>query len=338
MFHIMKYERKIRSDFQIGQKRKIGLWIRKKLHRTRGNSSAGADIRAEDFAEIRRMPDNPCIPYMRSVLEQLLADRGWTYRDFCPVILDWKFCERRTDMDIGENATEKIPGKMAGSMELPDADMARAEIETGNTAVSERETGVRAGNTNAGRKENAMGAITLNADMREAEVRNERTNEKLWKIDEDIELYNEAKIERYQDAIWEAQKNDHLEEQLQELLLQLIPGLNHLCICTGRPAHFADFTERMCEENGLLVQLFDPEDFSFPGRSVAFDFIPKGRLPGGHLRGDIIYLPIYKKQWQIAENLDITVPIGYNTVIVKGAVKQTKLSYPDKFEREFYSS
>ena len=37
-----------------------------------------------------------------------------------------------------------------------------------------------------------------------------------------------------------------------------------------------------------------------------------------NLQEDIIYLPIYKKPWQIAENLNISVPIGYNTVIVKG--------------------
>ena len=50
------------------------------------------------------------------------------------------------------------------------------------------------------------------------------------------------------------------------------------------------------------------------------------------------YIPIHKKTWRTAENLDIAVPIGYNTVIVKRPKKKTGAPWQDRFEKAFYRS
>ena len=34
------------------------------------------------------------------------------------------------------------------------------------------------------------------------------------------------------------------------------------------------------------------------------------------IRPNMVYLPIYKKPWEISENLDIIVPVGYNTLVI----------------------
>ena len=49
------------------------------------------------------------------------------------------------------------------------------------------------------------------------------------------------------------------------------------------------------------------------------------------------YIPIHKKPWKIAENLDIIVPFGYNTVIVKSRQNKKKKPVRDRFEEAFYS-
>ncbi len=39
------------------------------------------------------------------------------------------------------------------------------------------------------------------------------------------------------------------------------------------------------------------------------------------MKEGILYIPVYKRPWtqvKIQQNLDISIPIGYNTVIVKG--------------------
>ena len=48
------------------------------------------------------------------------------------------------------------------------------------------------------------------------------------------------------------------------------------------------------------------------------------------------YIPIHKKPWEIRENLDILVPFGYNTVIVKSKCTNDKKFVNDRFDEGFY--
>ena len=228
----------------------------------------------EAAASMQPFPHNPCIPYLRAVVEQLLVRRGIAYREMKLVIVD----------------------------------DSKYSFGTGTFATGEEE---------AAEKE----------DEEEEEADQVDGIEKADGI-----------IETYQTSIWLVERKEHLDEQLDSVLTQLSAGLNYLQIRTDRSAYFEDFEQSMFEENGLVVQVEGKEQRQFPRGSVVLDLETEGPMMTELLRVDIIYLPIYKKPWQIAQNLDITVPIGYNTVIVKGAMKQTKISYSDKFEREFYDS
>ena len=111
------------------------------------------------------------------------------------------------------------------------------------------------------------------------------------------------------------------EDQVEVLLEQISQDLNFLRIVTDRPAYFADYIQRMYEDNGLVVQICPKgEEFS-ADVNVILDMEQKGDCPLKHLREDMLYIPVYKRRWRPAENmdnLDISIPIGYNTVIVKG--------------------
>ena len=138
---------------------------------------------------------------------------------------------------------------------------------------------------------------------------------------------------------WEEEAvREYVDGQILEALCQITDGLNHLVIYTKRPEYFSDFAGRMLQEYGLIVVLAPKENDRVMPDSLVLDFEYDRQMKTDFLQEDIIYLPIYKKPWQIAENLDISVPIGYNTVIVKGAIKQDVSSYPDRFEREFYEN
>lgn len=110
-----------------------------------------------------------------------------------------------------------------------------------------------------------------------------------------------------------------LSEDDVEIVLEQISGdLNFLRIATERPAYFSGFVEKMYEENGLVVQLESKEDFSLEGINVVLDMEQEGGMCRKCIQENLHYIPLYKKPWNQAENLDISVPIGYNTVIVKG--------------------
>lgn len=115
-----------------------------------------------------------------------------------------------------------------------------------------------------------------------------------------------------------------LDEDDVSIVLEQISGdLNYLHIFTERPAYFQEYIERMYEDSGLVVQVEGKKQAVLPDCNIILDMERNGAYPGKWICGmgrkmeKCCYIPVYKKEWR-AENLDISVPIGYNTVIVKG--------------------
>lgn len=108
------------------------------------------------------------------------------------------------------------------------------------------------------------------------------------------------------------------EDDIQTALEQISKDLNYLTILTDRSAYFHDYVETMYEETGLLVQLEDKTSIRKYEVNTVLDFEQKGSFWKVDLCEPSLYIPVYKKSWESTDNLDISVPIGYNTVIVKG--------------------
>lgn len=129
---------------------------------------------------------------------------------------------------------------------------------------------------------------------------------------------------------------------VRDVLEQLAEDLNFLTIYTQRPAYFKEFAETMYEENGLIVTFFPKNKIKNADAEgspkLLLDFEWQGKCYGGQMCRGRYYIPIHKKPWQKAENLDIIVPIGYNTVIVKSIQNKRKKSKQDRFEEAFYHS
>lgn len=128
-----------------------------------------------------------------------------------------------------------------------------------------------------------------------------------------------------------------------EVLGQLVEDLNYLTIYTERPAYFYVFAETMYEENGLLVMLFPKCEVmrqmaQRTSATVVLDFEWEGTCHFCQMRPNRYYVPIHKKPWKQGENLDIIVPIGYNTVIVKGIWEEKQKPGRDRFEEAFYNA
>ena len=126
----------------------------------------------------------------------------------------------------------------------------------------------------------------------------------------------------------------------RDVLYQLGPNLNAMTIYTDRQEYFFEFVQKMDEENGLIVSVLPKQgrilkqtasDFA-----VVLDFEWKGRRELIRADEKCAYLPIHKKPWKVAENLDILVPFGYNTVIVKSRRTNDKKFVNDRFEEGFY--
>lgn len=125
---------------------------------------------------------------------------------------------------------------------------------------------------------------------------------------------------------------------VREVLGQIAEDLNFLAIYTDRPAYFFEFAETMYEENGLIVNIFLKEALkkSRDGECLVLDFEWEGTCHTQQMRPGKYYVPIHKKPWKKGENLDIIVPIGYNTEIVKGIRNKKKKPEYDRFEEAFY--
>ena len=79
------------------------------------------------------------------------------------------------------------------------------------------------------------------------------------------------------------------------------------------------FRDEMYEENGLIVQQIPKSARRQARGNVILDFERNsGYAPDHAASPEAIYMPIYKRPWEIRENLDILVPVGYNTLVVEG--------------------
>lgn len=138
---------------------------------------------------------------------------------------------------------------------------------------------------------------------------------------------------------------------VKDALNQIAPDLNFLTIYTERPAYFQEFAETMYEESGLIITILPKhcmgkENVRTNGRRVCtksarlqvivLDFEWDGSCSGSVLRLGNYYIPIHKKAWEMQGNLDIAVPIGYNTVIVKGVPDFDRKPVRDRLEDAFY--
>lgn len=121
--------------------------------------------------------------------------------------------------------------------------------------------------------------------------------------------------------------------------------LNRIVILTDNPAYFEDYADNMYEEQGLIAEILRKEPQKIAALSseevfgnVILDFEEKGERASDIKFGKKIYIPVFKRKWERAGNLDIAVPIGYNTMTVRESKMVEEQYYPDKFERAFYEN
>lgn len=123
---------------------------------------------------------------------------------------------------------------------------------------------------------------------------------------------------------WAGETHDawttHDDRDIEMTLTFLAPRLNYLMLVTDRPVYYKEFVHTMYEEYGLIVQRM-PKTARLRARgNLILDFERGADLDKGSAgRQDAWYIPVYKKRWEIGENLDITVPVGYNTLVITGA-------------------
>ncbi|MCI8299279.1 MAG: hypothetical protein HFI69_02850 [Lachnospiraceae bacterium] len=111
------------------------------------------------------------------------------------------------------------------------------------------------------------------------------------------------------------------EDPAAVVLEQLSEDLNFLRISSDRPAYFSDYIHRMYEESGLVVQILPKGQDMLEDINVILDLEEQGDCSRNYMREHILYIPVFKRKWNRVgslQNLDISIPIGYNTVIVKG--------------------
>lgn len=109
------------------------------------------------------------------------------------------------------------------------------------------------------------------------------------------------------------------DRDIREVLSQLTPKLNYLLLVTDRPDHYDGFIYTMYEENGLIVQQIPKSARKSVRGNLILDFERCTEVSAeSMIRPGAVYLPVYKKPWEIGENLDIIVPVGYNTLVVEG--------------------
>ena len=129
-----------------------------------------------------------------------------------------------------------------------------------------------------------------------------------------------------------------------DVLEQIGDELNALTIYTDRPAYFHEFAETMYEKTGLVSLIVSKKRLGLAKNKeknssiLLLDFEWNSALYEKQIALGKHYIPIHKKTWRTAENLDIAVPIGYNTVIVKSMHHQREKLGRDRFEEAFYEN
>ena len=127
-----------------------------------------------------------------------------------------------------------------------------------------------------------------------------------------------------------------MDEGIQVVLHEIAEDLNYFQIFTDRPEYFLQYAGTMYERNGLIVEIRKKQEMDFSRDEMILDMEEwNQREPNGWNKAGG-YLPFWKKKWEALGNLDIKVPIGYNTLIVKGLEVETERDYSDKMEAEFY--
>lgn len=128
-----------------------------------------------------------------------------------------------------------------------------------------------------------------------------------------------------------------------DVLNQLRENINSLTVYTDRQEYFLEFVECAYEENGLVTAIMPKKEEKWVGRSdseesfkIILDFEWSGQCYHLGRVANCGYIPIHKKPWELRENLDIVVPFGYNTVIVKGKYTNDRKYVRDRFEEGFY--
>ena len=129
----------------------------------------------------------------------------------------------------------------------------------------------------------------------------------------------------------------------KDVLYQLGPDLNALTIYTERPEYFLNFVQKMDDEYGLIVTMCSKKQKksgelmqTASETALVLDFEWEGGSDAAQAGIKCGYIPIHKKPWKVAENLDILVPFGYNTVIVKSKQANDKKFVNDRFVEGFY--
>lgn len=170
----------------------------------------------------------------------------------------------------------------------------------------------------------------------------ERENPYLPHIREIIEQILEKKKIAYETFVPIIIDGENAEVTL-EAMTHLGRDLNRLILLTSHPAYFTQYRDNMYEEQGLIIEIYPKTYRKISGLShremvgnVILDFEQSTERSQDIKFGSKIYIPIFKKTWESRGNLDIAVPIGYNTVIVSISKTEPKSLESDKFERAFY--
>lgn len=188
------------------------------------------------------IPENPCVPWMRRIIEQLLAKEGMNYKEFHPQIRD------REDVE-----------QLSWWRRMPP-------------------------------------------------------------------------LERFQ---WERQLSE-IDRQQRHILQMLLPGLNRMSICTWRKEYFQEWEEYFGREHGLVIEYLNVQEND--GKANWILDMTLWQQPGAYpVQGEIHYLPMYRRPWEICQNLDIIVPIGYNTVTVRDVVHVNEVPREDLRREHIFS-
>lgn len=127
------------------------------------------------------------------------------------------------------------------------------------------------------------------------------------------------------------------DADVREVLNALTPDLNALALVTDRFEFYREFVYSMYVENGLLVQLFSKNEVHNAKGNVIMDFersMDTCACLSGHAH---MMLPVYKKPWEISENLDMEVPVGYNTLVIGGTLFKEQEGLKQNGKEEYFN-